>query len=86
MAAYHSERMWQLAYELARSGAYRSAREVGVALQARGFPQAPPVLDNMRVREELDRLCMEARTGNIHALNTEGEPERSWFSEPQKQS
>jgi hypothetical protein len=67
MAPDHSDRMWQLAYELARSGEYRSAQEIAAALQSRGYPQAPQVLDNKSVREELDRLCTEARTGNIDA-------------------
>ena len=67
MAPDHSERMWQLAYTMARSGEYRNAREIAVALQSRGYPQAPQVLANKRIREELDRLCVEAKTGNIDA-------------------
>ena len=55
MAPDHSERMWQMAYQMARSGEYRSAREIAVALQSRGYPQAPQVLANKRIREELDR-------------------------------
>jgi hypothetical protein len=67
MAPDHSERMWQLAYQMARSGEYPSARDVAVALQSRGYPQAPKVLDSRRIREELDRLCAEAKTGNNNA-------------------
>ena len=52
---------------MARSGEYRSAQEIAAVLQSRGYPQAPQVLDNKSVREELDRLCTEARTGNIDA-------------------
>ena len=67
MAPDHSDRMWQLAYDMARSGEYRNAREIAAALQSRGYPQAPQVLDNKRIREELGRLCTEAETGNIDA-------------------
>ena len=63
MAPDHSERMWHTAYTMARSGEYRSVREIAATLRSRGHPQAPQVLDNKRVREELDRLCSAAKTG-----------------------
>ena len=67
MAPDQSERMWHLAYTMARSGEYRSVREIAATLRSRGYPQAPQVLDNKRIRDELDRLCAAARTGNIEA-------------------
>jgi hypothetical protein len=64
-----SERMWQTAYEMARSGRYSGVDEVAKALQAR-YPHAPQVLDNKRVRQELDRLCTEARPGDAEGPRT----------------
>ena len=67
MAPDHSERMWEMAYDMARSGEYASARDIAAALQRRGYPHAPAVLDNKRVQQELDRLCTEAKVRNIDA-------------------
>jgi len=67
MAVRGSERMWRTAYELARSGLCANMEEIVAALQHRGFPTAPQVLANRRVREELDRVCAEARAQSDRA-------------------
>ncbi len=60
MTPDYSERMWQLAYEMARSGRYQSANEVAVALQSRGFPNAPLILNSKPVQAELNGICEDA--------------------------
>jgi hypothetical protein len=57
MSQQHSERMWELAYELARSGVYRTWIQIALELQARGFSQARWLLDTALVRKELNHLC-----------------------------
>ena len=50
------------ARELARSGEFPTWWSIEVHLRhAEGCPEARHVLDNEAVREELDRLCREAR-------------------------
>ena len=66
-----SERMWEMAYQMARSGCYSGVDDVAKALQSR-YPHAPQVLDNKRIREELDRLCMEARPGDAGVWTIRG--------------
>jgi hypothetical protein len=59
------ERMWNLAYRLARSGEHRNCQAIEWELQAFGYPQARQLLDHERVRERLDGMCAEARKGFV---------------------
>jgi hypothetical protein len=54
------ERMWNLAYRLARSGEHQGYQAIEWQLQASGFPQARWLLDYERVREKLDGICAES--------------------------
>ena len=51
------ERMWNLAYRLARSGEHRDYQAIEWELRAFGYPQACQLLDHERVRERLDGMC-----------------------------
>ena len=61
------ERMWNLAYRLARSGEHRNYQAVEWELRAFGYPQARQLLDHERVRERLDGMCAEAQKGFVTA-------------------
>ena len=61
------ERMWNLAYRLARSGKHRNYQAIEWELRAFGYPQARQLLDHERVRERLDRQCVEAQKGFLTA-------------------
>jgi hypothetical protein len=67
MSQKHSERMWEMAYDLARSGAYRTWAQVALELQSRGFSQARWLLDTALVRKELNHLCAAANTKRVAA-------------------
>jgi hypothetical protein len=62
------ERMWNLAYRLARSGEHQNYQAVEWELRASGFPRARGLLDCERVREKLDRMCAEARAIREHLV------------------
>jgi hypothetical protein len=53
------ERMWNLAYRLARSGEHRNYQAIEWELQAFGYPQARQLLYHERVHERLDGMCAE---------------------------
>src|SRR5712671_755419 len=55
------ERMWNLAYRLARSGEHRNYQAIEWELRAFGYPQARQLLDHERVRGRLDSMCAEAQ-------------------------
>src|SRR6266487_3410934 len=55
------ERMWNLAYRLARSGEHRDYQAIEWELHAFGHPQAHQLLDHEQARERLNGLCAEAR-------------------------
>ena len=55
------ERMWTLAYEMARSGEYGGWWDIEVELRYLGYPRARQLLDNEQMRERLDRMCAEAQ-------------------------
>ena len=55
------ERMWNLAYRLARSGEHRNYQAIEWELQAFGYPQARQLLYHERVRQRLDGMCAEAQ-------------------------
>jgi hypothetical protein len=61
MARECDERMWNLAYRLARSGEHRNYQAIEWELQASGYPQARQLLYHERVRERLDGICAEAQ-------------------------
>ena len=62
MSEIRSERMWALAYDLARSGIYLTWTHIAAELQSRGFAQARCLLDTALVRKELNHLCAAAKT------------------------
>ena len=55
-----ADRMWTLAYSFARSGEYTGWRDIEVELRVRGFSRARRLLDDDKIREDLDRACAEA--------------------------
>ena len=55
------ERMWNLAYRLARSGEHQNYQAIEWELGASGFRRARQLLDHERVREKLDGVCAEAQ-------------------------
>ena len=57
------ERMWNLAYRLARSGEHQNCQAIEWELRAFGYPQARELLDHERVRERLAGICAEAQKG-----------------------
>ncbi len=61
------ERMWTLAYEMARSGEYGGWWDIEVELRSLGYPRARQLLDNEQTREKLDRMCAEAQKGRASA-------------------
>ena len=67
MTRERDERMWNLAYRLAKSGEHRNYRSIEWELQAFGYPRAHQLLDHERVREKLDGMCVEVRKGFISA-------------------
>jgi hypothetical protein len=67
MTRERDERMWNLAYRLARSGEYRNYRAIEWELRAFGHPHAPELLCSERVRERLDSMCAKARKSFLSA-------------------
>ena len=61
------ERMWTLAYEMARSGEYQGYQAIEWELRSLGYPRARQLLDNEQMRERLDRMCTEAQKGREDA-------------------
>ena len=65
MSQQRGERMWALAYELARTGVYKTWAQIASELQSRGFSQARWLLDTALVRKELDQLCATAAAKRV---------------------
>jgi hypothetical protein len=63
MTRESDERMWNLAYRLAKSGEHRDYRAIEWELRVFGYPRARQLLYHERVRERLDGMCTEARKG-----------------------
>ncbi len=61
------DRMWKLAYEMARSRGYQGYQAIEWELRSLGYPRARQLLDNEQTREQLDRMCTEARKGRADA-------------------
>ncbi len=56
------------ARELARSGRFSNWLAIEKELRFEEWvPEAPFCLDDERIREELDRMCAEARKGGVNA-------------------
>ena len=55
------------AENLARSGDFATWREIEIELRSVGYQIASDLLDNKRTREQLDRLCAEAKEMRRHA-------------------
>jgi hypothetical protein len=60
------EQILRQADNLARSGDFSNWRAIEVELRSVGYQLAPDLLDNERTREQLDRLCDEAREMRRH--------------------
>ena len=67
MSRERDERMWNLAYSLAKSGEHRNYQAIEWELRAFGYPRARQLLDQERVRETLDGICAEAQKGFVTA-------------------
>ena len=65
MTRERDERMWNLAYRLARSGEHRNYQAIEWELRAFGYSRARQLLHRERVRERLDGMCAEARKGFV---------------------
>ena len=50
-----------------RSGDFSSWWDIEVELRSVGYQMAPDLLNNERTREQLDRLCAEAKEMRRHA-------------------
>ena len=61
------ERMWPLAYKMARSGDYGGWRDIEVELRSLGYPRVRQLLDNEQTRQQLDYICAEAQKGRADA-------------------
>jgi hypothetical protein len=61
------ERMWELAYEMARSGKHRDYQSIEWELRVLGHVRAEPLMDRKGIREQLNRMCDEARKGKADA-------------------
>ena len=61
------ERMWELAYKLARSGEYINCWLIEKELQYQGFRRAQQLLSDPDRRDELDRMCAVAQKGRTNA-------------------
>jgi len=61
MTRQYEERMWNLAYGLARSGEHQNYQAIEWELRSAGYPRARLLLYDERVRARLDRICAEAR-------------------------
>jgi hypothetical protein len=66
MSRERDEKILRQAENLARSGDFSSWRDIEVELRSVGYQLAPDLLDNERTREQLDRLCAEAREMRRH--------------------
>lgn len=58
-------RMWALADELAQSGRFNHWRQIEWELRERGYSRAPQLLNDVHMRDRLDRMCTDARTGHL---------------------
>jgi hypothetical protein len=61
MTRERDERMWNLAYRLAKSGEHLNYQAIEWELQAIGYPRARQLLYDEQVREKLDGMCAGAR-------------------------
>ncbi len=61
MSRERDERMWALARKFAQSGKYNGWLDIEHELRLQGFPRARQLLDDDVARENLDRICAEAR-------------------------
>jgi hypothetical protein len=68
MSGERNERMWNLAYRLARCGEHQNYQAIEWELQAYGYPQARQLLYHARVRERLDAICAEAQRSPSEAF------------------
>ena len=67
MTRERDERMWRLAYRLARSGEHRNYQSIEWELQALGYPRARQLLYAEGARERVDGICAEARNRFVSA-------------------
>jgi len=63
MSTAKDERVIHRAFNLAHSGRYPGWKAIEEELQSEGFSRAADILDDGRVREELDNICAEATMG-----------------------
>jgi hypothetical protein len=61
------EEILRQADNLARSGDFSGWWDIEVELRSVGYQMARDLLDNERTREQLDRMCAEAREMRRHA-------------------
>ena len=52
--------MWDLAYEFARSGKYDGWLNIEHELRSLGYSRARQLLDDLDVRQRLDKMCADA--------------------------
>jgi hypothetical protein len=49
------------AYELAESGDYSDYQHIEIIIRSEGFEDARTILDDQRIRDELDRICEKSQ-------------------------
>lgn len=64
------EQAMDLARKLARSGKYAGWLEIEWELRGREYKRAKYLLDDERIREELNRVCAESQKELKHAQNS----------------
>jgi hypothetical protein len=63
MSTVNDNRIIHRAFHLAHSGSYSEWKAIEDELRSEGFSRAPNLLDDGRVREELNHICAEATMG-----------------------
>lgn len=67
MSQERDNRIWTLAYKLAKSGEFSNWSGVEVELRIQGYSRARQLLDDEQTRDKLDRMCADARKGHPDA-------------------
>jgi hypothetical protein len=65
MSTASDNQVTERAYHLAHSGGYFGWLAIERELRSEGFSRAPHLLDDGRIREELNAICAEARMGTF---------------------
>ena len=62
--------MWALAHELAKSGKYPNSPYIEIELRSRGYRDVDRIAKNRHAREEITKMCFDARREQSDAPRT----------------